>query len=62
MLGATLVPALLGWRIIRDTAAAGLLGQLLRSSVQVKLMLLAMGVGEGMGALMGPGKSGERWS
>ena len=62
MLGSTLVPALLGWRIIRATASAGLLGQLLRSFVQVKLMLLAMGVGEGMGALMGPGKSGERWS
>jgi hypothetical protein len=62
MLGATLVPAVLGWRIIRATAAAGLLGQFLRSFVQVKLMLLAIGVGEGMGALSGPGKSGERWS
>jgi hypothetical protein len=62
MLGATLVPALLGWRIVRASAAAGLLGQLLRSSVHVKCMLLTIGIGEGMGALMGPGKSGERWS
>lgn len=61
-LGAPLVLPLLGWRIIRATAAAGLLGQLLRSWVHVKFMLLTMGIGEGMGALMGPGKSAERWS
>jgi len=60
--GATLVPALLGWRILRATSAAGLLMQLLRSSVPVKCLLLATGLGEGIGALMGPGKSSERWS
>lgn len=57
-----LVPALLGWRIVRATSSAGLLMQLLRSCVSVAFLLLATGFGEGIGALMGPGKSGERWS
>ncbi len=55
------IPLVLAARILREVLPAGYGGEALRAGPSLGLLLAAWAMGEGIGALAGPGDSARRW-